>query len=274
MRETLKKIPVLVFAVRAGRKIMNALRHSHGGIDEAELRIFNAIKSDIKTVFDVGARLNTDYVDNSPGADIKFYLFEPNPNYFKKLCERVQGRAGKSVEVLNYGLGQKRQRLEYYEDVQSFVKDNGYRKSESKTLLQLEIYTLDEFCKERGIDAVDFLKVDVEGLDYQVLLGGETIIKRSCKYCQFEFGVGQTPDGSINTPEKYYQFFAEEFDLYYVRNPQHPIHKELTNLTELTPLTATFRERIEAFLYRGSGCNILAVRKNYAPPQGFQSLLA
>lgn len=274
LKKYLKKIPFLVFAVRFVKKSINSLRQNYSGIDEAELAIFNAIKNDVEIVFDVGARLNTDYIDNSSGTNIKFYLFEPNPAYYKKLCKRVLNTAKSSkVEILNFGLGDKQELLTYYEDVQSFVKDNGFRKSEGHGAKLFEIRTLDDFCREKGISSIDFLKIDVEGLDYQVLLGGSSIIKKTCNYCQFEFGIGKTADGSTNTPEKYYQFFKEDFELFYIRNPQHPIHKEMINLTELTKLSGKFTIKIEEYLYNSYGCNILAVRKDHTPPIEFYKLL-
>ena len=66
-RERLKTIPGLVNAVRFFRYARNFYSSPYGAIDEAELAIFNAIKNDIKVVFDVGARLNTDYLGNSIG---------------------------------------------------------------------------------------------------------------------------------------------------------------------------------------------------------------
>lgn len=280
-RERLKTIPGLVNAVRFFRYARNFYSSPYGAIDEAELAIFNAIKNDIKVVFDVGARLNTDYLGNSigVGAPQTFYLFEPNPIYYKTLCEHVDvlansARAKPQVVVVNLGLGDKAGYFTYYEDVQSFVKDNGFRQSEVGNEKIFEIRTLDDFCAERSIRSIDFLKIDVEGLDYQVLRGGASIIRATCNYCQFEFGVGKTADGSINTPEKYYQFFGEDFDLYYVRNPQHPIHKEMPHLTELTPLAGDFRDKIEEHLYAGSGCNVLAVRKSHSPPAEFGKLLS
>ena len=42
----------------------------------------------------------------------------------------------------------------------------------------IEIITLDEFCREQCISQIDFIKIDVEGFEYFVLLGGKSIISR------------------------------------------------------------------------------------------------
>ena len=91
IKNVLKAIPWLVCIVRFLRNVKNSFSSPYGAIDEAELAVFNAIKNDIGVVFDVGARLNTDYISNSVGGgkSLTFWLFEPNPSYCKKLCERV-----------------------------------------------------------------------------------------------------------------------------------------------------------------------------------------
>jgi FkbM family methyltransferase len=43
--------------------------------------------------------------------------------------------------------------------------------------VEMETTTLDEFCKQEGITAIDFLQVDVQGADLQVLQGAEHILK-------------------------------------------------------------------------------------------------
>ena len=47
----------------------------------------------------------------------------------------------------------------------------------------------DIFCAEKGIDNIDFLKIDVEGYEHKVLKGFEGILKRGgIKVIQFEYG--------------------------------------------------------------------------------------
>jgi FkbM family methyltransferase len=42
---------------------------------------------------------------------------------------------------------------------------------------EVEVTTLDHFCQSEGIDAIDFLQIDVQGADLDVLIGGEEILK-------------------------------------------------------------------------------------------------
>jgi hypothetical protein len=43
----------------------------------------------------------------------------------------------------------------------------------------VEIIKLDDFCRGQNIERIDFLKIDVEGFEYFVLLGGKEIISQT-----------------------------------------------------------------------------------------------
>ena len=57
----------------------------HTLIPTEELEVFKALKN-IKVVFDVGARVDIDYLNIFPKAT--HHLFEPNPEFFKELKEK------------------------------------------------------------------------------------------------------------------------------------------------------------------------------------------
>lgn len=52
--------------------------------------------------------------------------------------------------------------------------------------VELETTTLDEFCQGEGIEEIDFLQVDVQGADLQVLEGASKILDRSILGIQIE----------------------------------------------------------------------------------------
>jgi len=51
--------------------------------------------------------------------------------------------------------------------------------------VDIETTTLDAFCKDEGIDEIDFLQIDVQGADLDVLQGGSKLLER-CKVIQTE----------------------------------------------------------------------------------------
>ncbi|MFM2063087.1 MAG: hypothetical protein RLZZ507_2757 [Cyanobacteriota bacterium] len=52
--------------------------------------------------------------------------------------------------------------------------------------LEIETSTLDAFCQDEGIDTIDFLQIDVQGADLQVLQGASEILNRGVLGVQIE----------------------------------------------------------------------------------------
>ena len=54
---------------------------------------------------------------------------------------------------------------------------------------EARLTTLDVFCRDEGIETVDFLKIDVEGAEHRVLKGGHALVEEQKIACiQFEYG--------------------------------------------------------------------------------------
>lgn len=55
----------------------------------------------------------------------------------------------------------------------------------------VEVTTVDIFCQQHGIECIGLLKIDVEGMEFEVLKGAISMIDRGAiTSIQFEFGVG------------------------------------------------------------------------------------
>lgn len=68
--------------------------------------------------------------------------------------------------------------------------------------------TVDTYCNRHDINNIDLLKVDVEGAEYQVLLGARQMLEaKRIRCCVFEFG--QTTFDMGNNPEDIRTYLAE-----------------------------------------------------------------
>lgn len=146
-------------------------------------------------LFDVGANIgkySQMLRDAFPEAEV--YAFEPNINAFKILQENLGGK----VECLNLGMGadQKAGKLFTYSGTPSSSHTSAYRdmftlfhKTDDLTTVDFQMTTVDSFCKEKGVDTIDLLKIDTEGCELQVLKGAnEMLTGGRIKVIQFEFG--------------------------------------------------------------------------------------
>jgi Methyltransferase FkbM domain len=114
----------------------------------------------------------------------------------------------------------------------------------------VEMTTIDEFCRESGIEYVDFLKIDTEGHEIDVLLGANQMIEAGrIAAIQFEFG-----DTFLHTK---YHFH----DVFNMLSPRHTIYRILrSGLIEVPRYT----HDLEIFKL----ANFLCIRKGHraGPP--------
>ncbi len=133
-----------------------------------------------KTVVEAGAHIGLFTYLFAQTAD-RVVAFEPNPQTFKTASRNVRINKLSNVELINAGLSSESGKANYVaerfvsargslkEDIQSTIKDR------SPDVLQAEVELLSVDEVMQGLP-VDFVKIDTEGFETQVLSGmGETI---------------------------------------------------------------------------------------------------
>ena len=127
-----------------------------------------------KTVFDVGANVGQsvrDFVLAFPEATI--YSFEPVQATYDLLTANVANEP--RVKCFKLALGRKAGEVQ----ITAQGTGTGNRVVSGKSSFSTESVQLlsgDEFCATHGIDEIDFLKIDAEGLDLDVLIGFHTML--------------------------------------------------------------------------------------------------
>jgi FkbM family methyltransferase len=149
---------------------------------QGEYVFLNRIKENLKVVFDVGSRDETEFID----LPCEVHYFDPVPRYIENL-KMLPNKNTKSYFNI-FGLGEKTETSYFYPEFSSFydrIKSCG--KSDEKNKCLLEIKKSKEYMIENNISEIDFLKIDTEGFEFKVLKGFEDILQ-NVKYIQFEYG--------------------------------------------------------------------------------------
>lgn len=134
-------------------------------------------------LFDIGANHGsyTRFLRQlSPGSQI--YSFEPHPKTFASLQQRV---AAAGVTLVNMAVSDTSGTMQLYD----FAESDGSTQAslaqasvglfDSNTVSHtVETTTIDAFMAKSSIDTIDFLKVDTEGFDINVLRGGKNALSR------------------------------------------------------------------------------------------------
>jgi len=173
-------------------KIYNNKRDYSGGNNHrknGELKVWEYIKNKFKPniVFDVGVEEFSYIADNSLKETIVF-LFEPNPKHYQCIMKKYSNF--KNIHIHNFGFGNfDNQELNLYPSTGSiFYRNKTVPVNRlSKESVQIKLRTIDNFVSENNIEKIDFLKIDVEGYELNVLLGAKNFLEK-INLIQFEYG--------------------------------------------------------------------------------------
>ena len=132
------------------------------------------------TIIDVGANEGQSakrFAHIWPRAQI--HCFEPSPSTFALLEQNVGG-VHANIHLVNAGVGARRSRELLLEsshpDMSSFLEPTAQAWGQTQSRTSVEMLTLDDYCKERGVGRIDLLKSDTQGYDLEVLLGAERLL--------------------------------------------------------------------------------------------------
>lgn len=143
-------------------------------------------------VFDIGANDGqwlADVLACCPQARV--HAFEPQASLADKIAKRHPG-----ISVNNLALGDAvgvMELCDYAEHAGSqhatLLKGviDGIHQGDAR-YVEVQVGTVDEYCRQHGIERIDFLKIDVEGFELRVLRGAKRMIEeRRIDIIQFEF---------------------------------------------------------------------------------------
>lgn len=174
-----------------------------GGSDpktSGEIFTLNYIRHRLKyldkiCLFDVGANIGnyTILLKKIFGARAQIHSFEPSHKTYQKLQSNLGNMSG--VNLYNFGLGNQDGQLTLFSNADESGLASVYKRKLDHFNIHLsqeekiQMKTLDAFCAEQKITRINFLKLDVEGHEMQVLQGGQNMIKAGAiDFIQFEFG--------------------------------------------------------------------------------------
>ena len=134
------------------------------------------------------------------------YSFEPEINNFNKLVKNIQLNNLTNVRTYNCALGSKIEKMNLYRDSQNPNLDSHYTllnnsKTNNYLLSTTDVITLDSFF-DNIEEKFNFLIMDVEGYEKEVLFGGINFLKNN-QDCIFMIEVTKNHDIIFDTMNKY-----------------------------------------------------------------------
>jgi FkbM family methyltransferase len=145
-------------------------------------------------IFDIGANMGTYTTWMSKiFPEGKIYSFEPQRSVFQILCGNLAINNLHNVYAYQFALGKENSIIQInepnyfgYEDYGTFSLVENVITNLTNEKLTVEIKTLDWFVENYSVPYVDFIKIDVEGMDLDVLDGARKTIDRFHPYIFIE----------------------------------------------------------------------------------------
>ena len=175
----------------------------------------NYIGKNAKKIIEIGSHYGEDTIRFRyffPNSIV--YCFECDPRniqIFEKYCKDIENiklikkAVSNKTDILEFYQSYKEQeikeipkkykfidRLEYNQlklnaSGSSSLKKSNFEHLKNSTVIKVPTITLNNFCEEENIDIIDFLWIDVQGAEKDVLEGSNKILHK-IKYIQIEYG--------------------------------------------------------------------------------------
>lgn len=134
--------------------------------------------------------------------------FEPIPSFYNNLVNKYKNIA----KIYPFALSEKQgtSSFQYVKNAPAYsgIKKRKYDiKNPEIEEVKIKIETLDNLVDKNT--TVDFIKLDVEGAEFNVLKGAKNTIQNNSPYIVFEFGLGAS-DYYNTKPEDIYNYLVEE----------------------------------------------------------------
>ena len=164
----------------AGRGTLDE-RLLNGDFESSELRFVESYLQAGMTVLDIGAHhgLYSLLAAKRVGKNGRVRSFEPSPRECKFFRQNLRVNRCRNVQVESFALGSSAGRAELFlvegaEDVCNSLRPPAAEVTTRK--VTVEVRSLDEYLEQQKIGKVDFIKLDVEGAELEVLRGAMRLL--------------------------------------------------------------------------------------------------
>ena len=157
----------------------NYLNHIKDGFEPDMVKLFETLIDDSEVTLDIGANIGCTAILFSNFSRY-VYAFEPSPTTFKFLEKNVLNSEKKNISLQNIALGKENtdSTITFSPSNRSggFIS-NKIQASSGHQVEKIKIKKLDGLIDSLGINKVDFVKIDVEGFEKDVIDGAKETLQ-------------------------------------------------------------------------------------------------
>ncbi len=173
--------------------------YCQGGYENDLIAAFSAACPRRRVILDVGANVGTHSLAFSKVFE-KVHSFEPSPEVNRVLRRNLELNGAANVQVHQIALGDATGTLEFY------LPDTGNLGSgtlsaryggQERATIPVSVETGDDFVSRIGLEAIDAIKIDVEGFEKQVLTGLRGVLANHRPVVWVEIGLSDCSNFAV-----------------------------------------------------------------------------
>jgi FkbM family methyltransferase len=169
-----------------------------GGFEEEELTYYKKYIKEGYVVLDIGANigLHVLYASKLVGANGRVYAFEPVKKTYNRLVENIGLNRFKNINHFNLAISDTNGESSITTSLDGFDAWNsmaGTPGVQGKNFVKevIKTQTLDDFIAQHiGDKKIDLIKIDTEGWEWNVLMGGSNYLKNNSPDLMVEYAAG------------------------------------------------------------------------------------
>ncbi len=148
-----------------------------GSFEPGILRFIKSELTKDDIFYDIGANISQHSLYTSFHCG-QVYAFEPILDLYEQSKKSIEINNIKNIEIFNFGLGNENSQVQIYSNKENMGGSSILISENRKKGKKIEIKKLDEVFEVYKIQAPNFVKIDVEGYEHEVLLGAKDLFTK------------------------------------------------------------------------------------------------
>jgi FkbM family methyltransferase len=213
--------------------------YARGSFEAGILKLIRKELKNTDTFLDIGANIGQHSLYASHFCD-NVISFEPIKKIFFQFVESISINDIYNIRVYNFGLGNQNGKFLIHSSDANIGASSLVTKSSNRNISQeVKIKKLDNIVSDLQIHKVDFMKIDVEGYEWEVLQGAEKLISIHKPKILIEFTpvIYKEKDNSIG--EKIYDFLKSKNYIIIDVDNDGSKYKEVKNFEDIKDVFQT-----------------------------------
>jgi FkbM family methyltransferase len=160
------------------------IRYFPSDYEKENFSFLKSICGDGAVVLDIGAHIGlfSAIAAKVVGANGKVFAFEPAPNTIPVLHQTIRiNHLETVISPVNQAMGKDSGKITFFISDETADNSNSivsYKVDRKLNGVEVEVNTIDNFVAGKKLDRVDFIKIDVEGAEYDTIRGGIEVFKK------------------------------------------------------------------------------------------------